>query len=202
MRLRCRSIARWTLVAAAMSLVLAACGGGDGSTEAAGSPTAAAATDEPGSQDDPLEGEWRAEFTCEDSLRAIERSGLSPSQIRVQILRDSCCPTGSLHSFMGGFWGGKPTKNDPCRGATKSRSVVVRFEEGTLELPGPDVVGVEYELLDDHTIGVTDPSDNVCPPGVECRWEFDLTGDELTFDVGDNIGGIMTWESAPFQRIG
>jgi hypothetical protein len=201
MRLRCRSIARWTLVAATMSLVLAACGGGDGTTEEAGSSTAAAVTNEPRSQVDPLEGEWRAEFTCDDSLRAIERSGLSPSLIRVQILRDSCCPTGSLHSFMGAWWGGKPTQSDPCRGATKSRSFVVRFEEGTLQIPDPDTIGVEYEFLDDHTISVTDPSDNVCPPGVECRWEFELTGDELTFDVGDQIGGIMTWESAPFRRI-
>ena len=136
---------------------------GDDGTEAAGSPPAAVATNEPGSQDDPLQGEWRAEFTCEDSLRAIEGSGLSPDQIRVQVLRDSCCPTGSLHSFMGGWFGGRPTKDDPCRGATKSRSIEVRFEDGTLELGDPDVVGVEYELLDDHTIGVTDPSDNVCP---------------------------------------
>jgi hypothetical protein len=202
MRLRCRSIARWTLMAAAMSLVLAACGGGDGTTEAGGSPTAAAATNEPGSQVDPLEGEWRAEYTCKDSLRAIESSGLSPSQIHVQLARDACCPTGSLHSFMAAWWGGTPTKSDPCRGATKSRSFVVRFEEGVLEMPDPDVVGVEYELLDDHTISVTDPSDNVCPPGVECRWGFERTGEELTFDVGENIYGIMFWESAPFQRIG
>lgn len=202
MWLRRRSIARWALVAAAMSLTLVACGGDDGTTEAAGSPPAAVATNEPGSQDDPLQGEWRAEFTCEDSLRAIEGSGLSPDQIRVQVLRDSCCPTGSLHSFMGGWFGGRPTKDDPCRGATKSRSIEVRFEDGTLELGDPDVVGVEYELLDDHTIGVTDPSDNVCPPGVECRWEFELTGDQLAFDVGEDIGGIMTWESAPFRRTG
>jgi hypothetical protein len=202
MRLRCRSIARWTRMAAAMSLVLAACGGGDGTTEAGGSPTAAAATNEPGSQVDPLEGEWRPEYTCKDSLRAIESSGLSPSQIHVQLARDACCPTGSLHSFMAAWWGGTPTKSDPCRGATKSRSFVVRFEEGVLEMPDPDVVGVEYELLDDHTISVTDPSDNVCPPGVECRWGFERTGEELTFDVGENIYGIMFWESAPFQRIG
>jgi hypothetical protein len=134
-------------------------------------------------------------------LRAIE-SQLSPNQIRVQVIRDVCCPTGSLHSFMGGIWGGTPTKDDPCRGATKSRSFVVRFEEGSLELPDPDVVGVEYELLNDHTISVTDPSDNVCPPGEECTWEFELAGDELTFDVGEDIGGIMFWESAPFERIG
>jgi hypothetical protein len=202
MQQRCRSIARWTLVAAGMALVLAACRGGEGTTQTGAPRSPDAATSEPRSQVDPLEGEWRAEYTCEDSLRAIERSRLSPNQIRVGILRDGCCPTGSLHSFMGAWWGGTPTEDDPCRGATKSRSFVVRFEEGTLEMPGdPDVQGVEYELLDDHTIGVTDPSDNVCPPGVECRWEFERTGDELTFDVGENIHGIMFWESAPFQRI-
>lgn len=202
MRLRHRSIARWTLSAAAMSLVLAACGGGEGATQTGAPRSPAAATGEPGSQVDPLEGEWRAEYTCEDSLRAIERSGVSRSQIRAQLIRDVCCPTGSLHSFMGAMWGGEPTKSDPCRGATKSRSFVVRFEEGALEMPDPDVQGVEYELLDEHTISVTDPSDNVCAPGVECRWEFELAGDELTFDVGEDIGGIMFWESAPFQRIG
>jgi hypothetical protein len=196
-------MARCALVVAATSLVLAACGGGDGTTDTADSATpAATAIEEPGNQVDPLEGEWRTEFTCEDSLRAIERSGLSADQIRVQLLRDPCCPTGSLHTFVGSFWGGNPTKDDPCHGTGEARSLVVRFEDGTLRMPDPDVVGVEYELVDDHTIIVTDPSDNVCPPGVECRWQFDLAGDELTFDVGQNIGGIMTWEAAPFQRIG
>jgi hypothetical protein len=184
-----------------MSLVLSACGGGDGTPGAAGSPTAAPATDEPGSQVDPLEGEWRAEFTCEDALRAIERSDLSPNQIRVDVLRDTCCPTGSLHSFMGAFFGGRPTKGDPCRGATRNGSMTFRFEDGTIEVPDPDVFGVAYELLDDHTISVTDPSDNVCPSDLECIWEFEITGDELTFDGGDNLGRVITQESAPFQRV-
>ena len=71
MRLDHRSIARGTLVAAAMSMVLAACGGGGGTTEE-DAPRTPAVTTEPTGQVDPIEGEWRADFTCKESLRAIE----------------------------------------------------------------------------------------------------------------------------------
>jgi hypothetical protein len=195
MRLRCRSIARWMLVAGATSLVLAACGGGDGTTEAAGSPTAAAATTEPAGQADPLEGEWRAEYTCKDSVRAIQ-SHLSMKQINHQ--------GGSLESIMG-EWGGQPTKDDPCNAVHRSRNVVARFAAGNLGLfntrTGELMADAEYELVDDHSFRVG--AGALCYPPLECpvTWQFDIADDVLTFQVGPEVYQIMNWEAAPFHRV-
>jgi hypothetical protein len=188
---RYRSRVRGSLVMAAISLVLAACGGGGGTTGEAASPTGVATT-EPTSQADPLEGEWRAEYTCQDSLRAI-KSHLSAKQIREQV--------GSLGSFMEGGWGGEPTKDDPCHGVTGTKETLIRFADGNLGLVDVDTgEGVQaiYELVDDHTIIVNDPSDNLCPcPGT---WEFEIAGDQVTFHVEPDIYIIGTWEAAPFHR--
>jgi hypothetical protein len=160
MQLRGRSIARWALMAATMSLVLAACGGGDGTTEAAGSPTAAAATTEPADQADPLEGEWGAEYTCKDSVRAIQ-SHLSPKQINQQ--------GGSLESIMG-EWGGQPTEHDPCNGVHRSPKVVARFAAGNLGLfntrTGELMADAQYEFVDDHSFRVG--AGALCYPPLKC----------------------------------
>lgn len=91
------SIARWSCLATAVLLVLSACGGDSGTTGQAVSPAAGTAAASPTSSADPLEGEWRIEFTCEDSLRAISR--LPEKKIAAQV--------GSLKGFMG-VWGGEP----------------------------------------------------------------------------------------------
>lgn len=188
-----RSLARGTLVGAAMTLVLAACGGSDATTVESASQTPFATT-EPAGQVDPIEGEWRADFTCKDSLQAIE-TRLSPKEIRKQV--------GSLGSFMeGGGWGAEPTGDDPCHAATQTVAALVRFADGDLALF--DVVtgeGVQatYELVDDHTMVVNDTSGNLCPcPGT---WGFEIAGDEVTFRVEPDIFIIATWEAAPFHRV-
>jgi hypothetical protein len=130
-----------------MSLVLAACGGGSGTTEEE-TPQTPAATSERTGQDDPLEGEWRAEYSCKDSVRAIE-SHLTPEQIRLQV--------GSLKSAIG-EWGGQPTNVDPCNGVHQSRKVVARFADGNLGLfkaeTGELMADARYELVDDHSFSV------------------------------------------------
>lgn len=204
MRLRCRSIARWTLVAATMSLVVAACGGGDGTTEVAGSPTAAAATTKPGGQADPLDGEWRADYTCKDSVQAIQRH-LSPKQIRQQ--------GGSLGSIMD-EWGGRPTEDDPCNGVHRSRQVVARFAGGNLGLfntkTGELMADARYEFVDDHSFRVG--AGALCYPPLKCpvTWRFDIAhvrhhprraDDVLTFQVAPEVYQIMNWEAAPFHRV-
>jgi len=192
MRLDHRPIARGTFVAAAMSMVLAACGG-DGATTGEGASRTPAATTEPG-RVDPIEGEWRADFTCKDSLRAIE-TRLSPKQIREQV--------GSLGSFIeGGGWGAEPTGDDPCHAATQKVAALVRFADGNLALFDVDTgegVQATYEPVDDHTIVVNDTSGNLCPcPGT---WGFEIVGDEVTFHVEPDIFIIATWEAAPFHRV-
>jgi hypothetical protein len=195
------SIARRSLLAAAVSLVLAACEGSGGTTGegAAGTP---AATTEPTSQADPLEGEWRAEFTCKESLRAIE-SRLAPRQIREQV--------GSLGSFMeAGGYGAEPTEDDPCHGATKTAGLLVRFADGTLALLNPESGEVEaqatYELVDDRSISVSDEEGNLCsgtkpPTACPVTWEFDVTGNEVAFHVTPDAFVISAWEAAPFHRV-
>ena len=69
MQLRRSSIARGSLLALAMSLVLAACGGSGGTT---GQVASQAPATSPATSADSLEGDWRTEFTCQASLRALE----------------------------------------------------------------------------------------------------------------------------------
>ena len=195
MRLGYRSIARGTLVAAAMSLVLAACGGGSGTTEEE-TPQTPAATSERTGQEDPLEGEWRAEYSCKDSVRAIE-SHLTPEQIRLQV--------GSLKSAMG-EWGGQPTNVDPCNGVHQPRKVVARFADGNLGLfkaeTGELMADARYEFVDDHSFSVG--AGALCYPPLECpvTWQFDIADDELLFEVGAEVFQIMNWEASPFHRVG
>jgi hypothetical protein len=33
-------------------------------------------------------------------------------------------------------------------------------------------------------------------------WQFDITDDELMFEVGGEVFQIMNWEAAPFHRVG
>ncbi len=187
----------WALTVAAF-LVLSACGGNGGTTREGASPTPPS-TSEPAAESDPLEGEWRAEITCEESVRAIE-SHLSPKQLREQI--------GSLESFMAeGPWGATPTADDPCQGATGTMVLLVRFAGGDLALFDAETgeIGAQatYEVVGEDEIIVNDPEENLCGGTLGCpvTWRFALTGDELTFDVGPDVFVISSWEAAPFQRV-
>jgi hypothetical protein len=174
---------------AGVSLALAACGGGGG-TERNASQTQAVTTASPTSSSDPLEGEWRAEFTCQQTVRAIERR-LPATQV------------GSLKEFLGTWWQVEPKKNDPCHSATGLVAVMARFADGNLALcdaeTGDCEVSATYELLDDHSISVNDEEGNLC---TECpvTWKFEINGDELTFHVSPDLFVIGTWEAAPWIR--
>ncbi len=195
MRTRRSSVGRGLVLASAMSLALAGCGGGDGTTgqPASQDPTKAAPiTQPPTTSADPLEGDWHTEFTCEESLGAI-RSRLSEKVILDQV--------GSWGDIME-MWGGEPTNDDPCQGATGTAALVARFADGSLALCDAKTGGCEvhatYELVDDRSITVNDPEDNLCPcPGT---WQFEIAGDQLTFHVEPNAWIVGTWEAAPWTR--
>jgi hypothetical protein len=183
-------IALGLLVAAAVSLALAACGGGSENGEQA-SQAPATTTSSPASQADALEGDWRTDFTCRESLRAVERR-LSAKQIHEQV--------GSLKSFFKEW--GEPTKDDPCHGATGTDARLARFADGNLALCDAETLECEvnatYEVVDDHTISVEDPEGNLCP--CPATWSFEIAGDELTFRVQPDIYVIATWEAARWIR--
>jgi hypothetical protein len=200
MQLRRSSIGRGSLLATALSLVLAACGGGGDTTGQAASPTPATkAATSPTTSADPLEGDWRTEFTCQDSLRAI-RSRLSEEEILEQV--------GSWKEFMGG-WGGEPTDDDPCNEAAGTHAFVARFADGNLALCDATTGGCDvhatYELVSDHSISLNDPEGNLCegtkpPTGCPVTWKFDISGEELTFHLPPDAFTIGLWEAASWTR--
>ncbi len=198
MRVVRSSIARGSLLVLAMSLLFAACGGGGGTTGQAASqaPSTAAPAISPTTSGDPLEGDWRSESTCQASLRALRRR-LSDKEVLgneyVRGWKDFLSP-----------WGGEPTNDDPCHGATGTRALVARFADGNLALcevksGGCDVTAATYELVGDHSFIINDPSENLCP--CPATWEFEIVGDRLTIHVGPKDPFIVsTWEATPWIR--
>jgi hypothetical protein len=193
------SSARGLLLVAAISLMVAACGSGDRATDQGSSQapaTTQAATDPPDTTSaDPLQGEWRTEYTCQQSVRAI-RARLSDKQILKLV--------GSWKSFIGEEFGGKPTEDDPCHGATGTDARLARFADGNLALcdaGGGCPVQATYELVSDHSITINDPEGNLCP--CPQPWDFEIAGDQLTFHVQPaDPSTIHTWEAAPWTREG
>ena len=203
MRRRRSSIGRGPLLATVISLVLSACGEGGGTAgqTASSDPTTAAPASSSTTSADSLDGDWRIEFTCEASLRAI-RARLSEKEILEQV--------GSWKDFMGG-WGGKPTDDDPCRGATRTAAFVARFTDGDLALcdakTGGCDVHASYEVVGDHAISLNDPDGNLCegtkpPTGCPVTWRFEIDGEELTFHLPPDAFSMGLWEAGPWTREG
>jgi hypothetical protein len=199
MQLRRSSIIRGFLLVAAMSVVTAACGGGSGTTEQGASQAPATpqtATTAPAtSSADPLQGDWRNESTCQDSLRALRRR-LSDKEVLtskyVHGWEDLLFP-----------WGGEPTNDDPCHGATGTRAFVARFADGNLALCDAQTGGCDvhatYKLVGDHSFAVEDPEGNLCP--CPATWRFEIVGDLLTIHVEPaDPFTVSTWEATPWAR--
>jgi hypothetical protein len=185
----------WMVVAASLALALAACGNDGSNGQAASEPPTSTASEAATDSSDPLEGEWRTEFTCRESVKAIERR-LSAKQIHQQV--------GTWKEFLA-VWGGKPTSEDPCHGATGTAAFLARFADGNLALCDAKTlqceVNASYELDDGDSIKVDDPEGNLC---TQCpvEWEFELRGDELRFHVGLDAFVLGLWEASPWIRQG
>ncbi len=186
---------RWVVgVLCVAVLSLAGCGS-SGNEQASIPPTALSPSREAAispSSSDRLEGEWRTEFGCLDSVRAIE-GRLSAKQIHEQV--------GSWKAFLE-VWGGEPTKDDPCHGASGTTALLARFADGNLALCDAETGGCEvsatYKLLDGHTIVVNDEEGNLCP--CPATWRFEIAGDELTFRVQADAFVVGAWEAASWIR--
>jgi hypothetical protein len=190
------SIALGSLIVAVLALALAACGGGSGNGGEQALQTPATTTSPPAAHGDPLEGEWRAEFTCRESVQAVERR-LSAKQMGTSwkdVLRG-----------FGGKWSNvEPTKDDPCHGAPGTVALLARFADGNLALlnaeSGELGAQARYELVGDHAIRVDESEDALCGP-CPARWTFEIAGDELTFRVQPGAHIVSTWEAAPWVRV-
>jgi hypothetical protein len=198
-RPRQASIALGLLLAVVASLMLAACAGGSGTSDEQASQAPAATTSPAADQADPLEGEWRAEVSCEQSVRAVQRR-LSAKQMREQGTNWKDVLRG-----FGGKWSGvEPTSEDPCRGAPGTMALLARFAEGNLALlnaeSGELGAQARYELVDEHTIIVDESEDALCAP-CPVRWTFEIAGDELTFRVHPGAHVLSAWEAAPWIRV-
>jgi hypothetical protein len=181
MHKRCVSIGRGWLVVTTTTLVLAACGGGGGTTGAEASRSTAAAGSEPASQADPLEGEWRTEFTCQEMLASLE--GVDAEEMAPGLLE--------------GDWGvqPRPSRKDPCANVDFTMEIVVRFAGGSQAL------FANGEIQDENTYTIAD--DTFTLSGSDRPFRFQIEGDRLTVDLPPetHAGYVVAWETAPFERV-
>lgn len=184
-------VALGSLIAA---LALAGCGGGNGNSGDEASQTPATTTSRPAGEADPLEGEWRAEFTCQEAVRAIERR-LSTKQVQ---------PVTNWKSVLEA-WGAEPTKDDRCHGATGTVALLARFAGGNLALLNAetgDAAQARYELVGANAISVDESEGALCGP-CPTRWKYEITGDKVRFHLRPHADAAVygVWEAAPFERV-
>jgi TRAP-type C4-dicarboxylate transport system substrate-binding protein len=124
---------------------------------------------------DPLAGEWRQTFTCEDAAEAVRRA--VPAQDVVN--------SGWSCDLPG------------------AQTRIARFEDGRvflLDPPSHEVgLSASYEIVDDHTFTLSDGDENI--PG-SYRFEYRFEGEELIVDVLEvDPYFVGTWEAAPFVPV-
>jgi len=174
------------LLAALTTLAFtAACSSADESSSASPEPASSNSATESGTGDvDPLAGEWRTSFTCEDAVRAVEKR-------------------------LGDEWGGwspeEAAPGEPCAGGEDRTELIARFADGAMALCQPTgacEVHATYDYPEAAVIRIDDTEGNLCEPGKTCPvdWTYVLSGDELTFRTADDAWTISGWEAAPWVR--
>jgi hypothetical protein len=149
---------------------------------------------------DPLVGEWRADFTCQEAVQAVMRANPKPANFE------------QFAASIPDWWGGphQSPVGDPCRNAPPGKfEWIARFQDGHMLIFGPpeQALGLDatYELVDDHTFTASDGGQNIPGDGVcACSaytFGFKIQGNHVTFDVKENDAFfIAAWEGAPFIR--
>lgn len=138
-----------------------------------------------GGSPDPLAGEWRTSFTCQDAVRAVERR-------------------------LGSHWKGWEPENaapgEPCSGeAGVTHELLARFSDGLMALCQPTGlcdVHATYAYPEASVLRIDDTEGNLCEPGKTCPidWTFEISGNQLRFRVAEDPWTISTWEAAPWIR--
>jgi hypothetical protein len=153
MRVRPRSIVRGTLVATTMSLLLAACGGGNGSnspntaltpTEVSQTPTASMGATLGA---DTIVGGWERARTCQELARALTRAGLGDFAAEWVGGYSLLTTPENVHAM---------DPKHPCADAAEPREFTFKFwEDGTYNVYDQDgraIDGGEYASVDLDTI--------------------------------------------------
>lgn len=165
-------------------------------TSDAGTPASAS----PALASDPLVGEWRQEFTCEDLVRTFRRGTNELGAKGPATFEKYVRPMAA-----GAFWVGGaelPPRNDLCRFAPASWERLLQVQDGHLtwfDPGGLSTTTATYELVDDHTFTANDGDQNM---DGTYTFEFTIEGDRLTIDLVDPdpwVGNAV--EVAPFVRV-
>jgi hypothetical protein len=149
---------------------------------------------------DPLEGDWRQEFTCEGLVRTL-RLQAKPIWF-----------SRSIAEIVRGAEGAKepPPPTDLCVGAPATFERIIRFRDARVVFFDPprlqaDGLNATYELRGDHTFVVTDTQGNISGlrgDGI-LTCTFQLEGDRLTIhERSHDPWDISGFQAGPLVRIG
>jgi hypothetical protein len=170
-------------------LLAAGCSQKDSTSPAGATPTAAAPTTavSPAAAD-PLKGQWLQQYTCQDVVRTLQRTGFAT--MAPEIIRDA---EGASQP---------PSSTHPCAGAPSKFKRIARFQDGRLVLfDGPLLeadLNASYQVVDDHTFTANDAGQNI---DGTYTFKYRIDGNRLTVDVLQNEPHfIATWEATPFYR--
>lgn len=182
-----------------LAAMLAGCSS-DGATEPVTESRPASSATREAARADPLEGEWRQEFTCDDQVRAFRRGTKELGAEGRAMFEEYVRPMAA-----GAYWSEDaklPPRNDVCKYAPASWERILRVQDGQMVWFDPGgVVGTEatYELVDDHTFTASDGDQNI---DGTYTFEFRIEGDRLTIDLVDPdpfVGAAVG--VAPFERM-
>jgi len=172
-----------------LALLTAGCGQKDSTAPTGARSNSAAAATSGSPVADPLEGQWRQEFTCHDVVRTLQWAGFEEVAPEfLQTIEGAAQPPSSAHL---------------CAGAPSKFTRIARFQDGRLVLfegPPPQQAGLEarYQVVDDHTFTASDGGQNI---NGTYTFNYRIDGDRLTVDVVQNDAFfIAAWEAVPFYR--
>jgi hypothetical protein len=158
------------LLATSLTLLMAACGGGDGesggtsATSGAPATTAAAAVA-------PLVGEWRRTHRCEEVPEILREAGFNEQVVLENIAGNGFLPGVSSPSQIADV-------KQPCRGAVPlvhSHFFTADGQYGSKDQNGQQIDDGTYKIIDDRTFVVSKEFPDV-------TFHYRITGDTIRFD--------------------
>ncbi len=190
---------RTTACVAALVLVSTACSRGPATQLGAATGGVTSAAVAPAASTDPLEGDWRQQFACEDVIQTL-RAQAKPAWFDK-----------SIADIIRGMEGAKepPPPSDLCVGAPAAFERIIRFRDGRVVFFDPprlsgDGLNAIYELRGDHTFVVTDTQGNISGlrgDGVlTCTFRFE--GDQLIIhERSRDPWDLSGFQAGPLVRI-